>query len=171
MPWLPSNPDTWTGFEILFSCLTRFPFLPLQTAPCSLYHFLNPHSGRIVWTIVYQLLSWSVPCSRYWTTCLWLLYMFTILMYGECKKYVRLFRSEQGFVYWEICEQKVGLLNKLLLLWCCVTCTHTEPPHGPVHHFWSFNHFFPVMTGYTKSSSSDYNVAYSNLPEWSVFLK
>jgi len=28
---------------------------------------------------------------------------------------------------------QVGLLNKLLLLWCCVTYTHTELPQGPVH--------------------------------------
>jgi len=41
--------------------------------------------------------------------------MFTILKYGESKKYVRLFRSEQEFgVSWEICEQNVDLLNKLL---------------------------------------------------------
>jgi len=61
-------------------------------------------------------------------------YMFTILKYRESKKYIPSFRSEQEFfVSWEICEQKVGLLNKLLLLWCCVTCTHTELPQGPVH--------------------------------------
>jgi len=28
VPRWASNPDTWTGFEILFSCLTRFPFPP-----------------------------------------------------------------------------------------------------------------------------------------------
>ena len=60
--------------------------------------------------------------------------MFMISKYGESKKYVRLFRSKQEFcVYWEICEHRVDLLNKLLLLWCCVTCTHTELPQGPVH--------------------------------------
>jgi hypothetical protein len=58
--------------------------------------------------------------------------MFTILKYRESKKYVRLFRSEQEFgVSWEICEHRVDLLNKLLLLWCCVTCTQTELPQEP----------------------------------------
>jgi len=65
VPWWALNPDTWTGFEILISCLTSFPFPPLQTATCSWDRFLNAHSGRIVWTIVYQQLSWSVLCSHY----------------------------------------------------------------------------------------------------------
>jgi len=29
---------------------------------------------------------------------------------------------------------QVGLLNELLLLWHCVTCTYTKLPQGPVHH-------------------------------------
>ena len=63
--WWASNPDTGTGLEILFSCLTCFPFHSLQTATCSWDRFLNPLSGRIIWTIVYQQMIWLLPCSRY----------------------------------------------------------------------------------------------------------
>ena len=51
VPWWASNPDTWTGFEISISCLTCFPFPPLQTPTCSWDRFLNDHSDRIIWTI------------------------------------------------------------------------------------------------------------------------
>ena len=72
--------------------------------------------------------SWAGQCRAAATR----LHIFDYYMYvhefevlRESKKYVRLFRSEKKFgVSWEICEQRVDLLNKLLLLCCCVTCTH-----------------------------------------------
>jgi len=77
--WWASNPDTWTGFEILFSYLTCSPFPRLQTATCSWDHFLYTHSGhepsstnswagqcRAVATRLHNFGYYI--CSRFWST-------------------------------------------------------------------------------------------------------
>jgi len=59
------------------------------------------------------------------------------LKYVECTKYVRAqawTRACEQSVY-VVCVFQVGLLNELLLLWRCVTCTHAKLPQGPVHIF------------------------------------
>ena len=59
-------------------------------------------SLRIFWTIHQGYLSWSVPCSRTYTTYLQLLYTFTILYYRERTKHVRYSRVNNDLVYPQI---------------------------------------------------------------------
>ena len=54
----------------------------------------------------------------------------------ECTKCVQyVFKHEQELVnkMFMLCVFQAGLLHKLLLLWWCVTGTHTKLPQGPVH--------------------------------------
>jgi len=108
VPWWASNPDTWTGYEITCFMLNLFIPSPL----CAILPV--PEIGPLPLTLVVSFEpstsnSWAGKCHAA-TTRVHILgyYRFKIWKYGECNKYVTLFRSEQEFgVSRYICEQIV----------------------------------------------------------------
>jgi len=112
VPWQASSPDTWTGFEITYFLLNLFipPFKPSCLSPSRVpYH---PLWSYLLNHPLAKQLSWSVLCSQNQSSHTRLLYMFKVLKYRVCNKYVRLFSSEQEF--W--CSPRYLRTKRL----CCV---------------------------------------------------
>jgi len=108
VPWWASNRDTWTGYKITYFMLNLFIPSPL----CALLPV--PEKCPLPLTLVISFEpstsnSWVGQCHAAVTRVHILgYYRFKTWKYGECNKYVRLFRSEQEFgVSRDICEQIV----------------------------------------------------------------
>jgi hypothetical protein len=105
VPWWATNPDTWTGYEIM--CFMLNPFIPSPPPPFepNYVHYSYIYLRRILLppTLVVSFeASTNNSCAgqcRAAATIVFILsyYRFKICKYGEWNKYVRLFRSEQEF--------------------------------------------------------------------------
>jgi len=121
------------GLRFRFHVKPVFPSLPLHYY-LFLRRILTDHSGRILGTVHYYIVEKVKVlqlqlCHKDSGT----VHVLSWSMGSVQSTYV--FKHERELVnrVFMLYVFQVGLLNKLSLLWWCVTCTHTKHPQGPVH--------------------------------------
>jgi len=87
----------WRGLRLHISCYTCLS-PPLSLTTCTQAGpLISPLWSYLLNHPIAKQLSWSALCNYNQSSHTRLLYMFKVLKYGVCNKYVRLFSSEQEF--------------------------------------------------------------------------